>query len=1179
MSFDSVTADSEIESFVPYRIADDDSVQFSQLSLQTADQNSDGQSHCKTLEDFNRGAYLGLHSTKDLITFLIELGVEGPLTYGEITEGHDKFIGEGGQFSVRECDLRMRSDGEGVFVEDRGAVVKKPKWLISNSGDFDLKSENYAQRVHDVVLEVLALRHKALSSHRNIVGLIGWAHDMAWNKAPVLIFERALGNLEVFLKEGDITLDEMVRYHFCLDIAEGLSVLHQVGIAHGDLKPSNILVFKDYRSDYVEYVAKLADFGLSVNENTTTKSQKHLLRGWTPGWIAPEIQEYSERTKDTTVDIDFKAADIYSLGLVIWSVLLLGAQMPCIRPTNEPAAAFLQDLANSSIALDSTAVETLTQTVPKLLSDDPISRPVDFAYRLENYSEYYNIWYWAAKSYGPEGFEEDGAVKSEVSDESPTPGELKHAWYLEPIEHSMQLASYKDTIGLVKESLTPQQHLALFLALTKQYDLTILEDRQRFLDHLLPHFYFQSIAKDFPPAQGIAIRLYRHFDIEYPEQVSPEKELCWLLNAAVTGSRSAAADLKDINEEMFITARKYFRYLGGYNQLYSHRGSTRKRKVFTREALHKQLDSVKSERWYELEGLQDALYDEPLQDTCIADHPSELDIFHDTVLVSDYATAKELLDTNPELINRRDCQGFTAIYKACMVGDYTMVAFLCKYGADPTVRDNPTQPTCLHWLCNFDDEHVQTVADLLVAEGAEVDTLLEQEYINYHYPFMWPRGTALHWSIWSRNKVAVQTLLLLGANIILRDGSDPHMFDSLTRGYGSYTDGREAHPDKYSKSDEHLFGLNALDLAFYVLDAEILSLLMRGSDQSHTNLAGGDEEGFTPIHRIPRFLLSTFGIEFDALIFQKPEERHRLAGDCIRTWKQGGQNINLMTNTRTFARLIPIPNYTPLVISVARCDISVASAFLEEGADTNIRDSEGLIYTALHAGPRGQLLQFLLHYGVDFNAPSRTGVAPLRVYAIIREFEPIFDLLDAGADPECRGDGFHFLVLVLCYNLFHDLTLRLKSPVRGDTKITDWRSRHEDNVLKCIGKIVDRARSEGRNTNIAEVLQNLDGAEGSALHFAAAGGLPRVTKELLRLGLSPHQMCEPSEDHIARSQLADAYQYFESPANPLTLARSYRERFFERYIGGSEISKSDLRFLLGQWDECIDILQIHGAIG
>lgn len=99
---------------------------------------------------------------------------------------------------------------------------------------------------------------------------------------------------------------------FCLDIAEGLSVLHACGVVHGDVKPENILVFprQDARDSFS---LKLTDFGHSVLESDKCER----LPAFTPKWSAPEVFKNSRMTF-----AQMKATDYYSYGLVMLSVML-----------------------------------------------------------------------------------------------------------------------------------------------------------------------------------------------------------------------------------------------------------------------------------------------------------------------------------------------------------------------------------------------------------------------------------------------------------------------------------------------------------------------------------------------------------------------------------------------------------------------------------------------------------------------------------------------------------------------------------------------------------------------------------------------------------------------------------------------------------------------------------------
>ena len=69
-------------------------------------------------------------------------------------------------------------------------------------------------------------------------------------------------------------------------ITEGLNQLHSLGIVHGNLKPSNILVSFP-KGDGTEPMMKLADFGIrhAVQNEATGVTQFRLVT--TEGWMCP----------------------------------------------------------------------------------------------------------------------------------------------------------------------------------------------------------------------------------------------------------------------------------------------------------------------------------------------------------------------------------------------------------------------------------------------------------------------------------------------------------------------------------------------------------------------------------------------------------------------------------------------------------------------------------------------------------------------------------------------------------------------------------------------------------------------------------------------------------------------------------------------------------------------------
>jgi len=91
-----------------------------------------------------------------------------------------------------------------------------------------------------------------------------------------------------------------------LDIARGLSALHNCGVIHGDMKPDNVLVFFK-----PELHAKVSDFSHSFLDNGKTRQ----LVGGTHIYAAPEW-----KTFQTTSNL--LKTDVYSFGLIFGGLLL-----------------------------------------------------------------------------------------------------------------------------------------------------------------------------------------------------------------------------------------------------------------------------------------------------------------------------------------------------------------------------------------------------------------------------------------------------------------------------------------------------------------------------------------------------------------------------------------------------------------------------------------------------------------------------------------------------------------------------------------------------------------------------------------------------------------------------------------------------------------------------------------
>lgn len=63
-----------------------------------------------------------------------------------------------------------------------------------------------------------------------------------------------------------------------------IDYLHSRDIFYGDMKPENLLIFRDLK-------VKIGDFGISVKVNEKNKDKKLFkIKGFTPGYVTAEIE-------------------------------------------------------------------------------------------------------------------------------------------------------------------------------------------------------------------------------------------------------------------------------------------------------------------------------------------------------------------------------------------------------------------------------------------------------------------------------------------------------------------------------------------------------------------------------------------------------------------------------------------------------------------------------------------------------------------------------------------------------------------------------------------------------------------------------------------------------------------------------------------------------------------------
>ncbi|CAM0912622.1 unnamed protein product [Alopecurus aequalis] len=234
-------------------------------------------------------------------------------SYNEVKEATNNFdeckkIGHGGCGSVYKGFLRHTT-----------VAIKK----------FNREGTAGEKEFNDEVETLCRMRHP------NLVTLIGVCRE-----AKVLVFEfLSNGSLEDCLqcKHQTKPLSWRMRIRIAADICTGLIFLHSnkpKGIAHGDLKPDNVLLDSSF-------VCKLADFGISrpLNLTNTTVTPYHRtnqIKG-TMGYVDPGYIASGELTAQY---------DVYSFGVVLMR-LLTGKSL--LGLPNEVEAALSNDMLQDII--------------------------------------------------------------------------------------------------------------------------------------------------------------------------------------------------------------------------------------------------------------------------------------------------------------------------------------------------------------------------------------------------------------------------------------------------------------------------------------------------------------------------------------------------------------------------------------------------------------------------------------------------------------------------------------------------------------------------------------------------------------------------------------------------------------------------------------------------------------
>lgn len=175
--------------------------------------------------------------------------------------------------------------------------------LNSMGGDSKKADDYFAESLRSIATEITLLSSLSEIGSTHIVRY--YESDLEVEESPrrydVFVLMEYATPLEDYIARRGFTVRDAIEMG--LQVLEGISVCHDNGVIHRDIKEDNIFVDSDGRY-------KLGDFGVSKILKDSSRAES--LKG-TPNYLAPEV--YLGRGGYT------KSVDLYSLGIVLYRLL------------------------------------------------------------------------------------------------------------------------------------------------------------------------------------------------------------------------------------------------------------------------------------------------------------------------------------------------------------------------------------------------------------------------------------------------------------------------------------------------------------------------------------------------------------------------------------------------------------------------------------------------------------------------------------------------------------------------------------------------------------------------------------------------------------------------------------------------------------------------------------------
>jgi len=151
-------------------------------------------------------------------------------------------------------------------------------------------------------------RHAARLKHANVASVFHLGNE---NGAWFYAMEFVEGETVEQRVRRDGPLDAAVAMRLALQIVEGLSAAHEVGVVHRDVKPANLMITKTSGG---REIVKVIDFGIAKAVEAASSDATMTM----DGFIGTALYASPEQIEGEAID---GRSDVYSLGGVLWFML------------------------------------------------------------------------------------------------------------------------------------------------------------------------------------------------------------------------------------------------------------------------------------------------------------------------------------------------------------------------------------------------------------------------------------------------------------------------------------------------------------------------------------------------------------------------------------------------------------------------------------------------------------------------------------------------------------------------------------------------------------------------------------------------------------------------------------------------------------------------------------------